>query len=284
MFRLLRAGIEKHTAVRSRLASGSGSLAFYRSIVEELRPLLEKDMEEEPIESFPLPCHPETGLKKIPPWALQPYVRPLPLATYKAIKEASSKNGMSGALEDMLTGGTGEERVIGQGKPLISYGPFCTQLDSKPHLLARSDGTTAGLAQPLIPEAQKCEDGLEPSLCKNLAAANCPRTGCLTHCRARGGIEAGQATTMVEAVKLAQSGKLTGLGCDAHEEKDRARKQRKIDQKKAYQVYKEAKRGKRNRGKTPDAASDGEGDGGQPDRKKVKVAADLPEEEEALNT
>lgn len=120
MFRMLRAGIEKHTDVRARLASGSGSLAFYRSIVEELRPLLEKDMEEEPIAEFPLPCHPETGLKRIPVWAAQPYVRPLPAGTYKAIKDANSRSaeGTStpGVLEDMLTGGTGEERVIAQGE------------------------------------------------------------------------------------------------------------------------------------------------------------------------
>lgn len=115
MFRLLRSGIEKHTHVRERLASGSGSLSFYRSIVEELRPLLEKDMEAEPIESFPLPCHPETGLKKVPPWALQPYVRPLPVGTYKAIREANG-SARSGPMEDMLTGGTGEERVIAQGE------------------------------------------------------------------------------------------------------------------------------------------------------------------------
>ena len=120
MFRLLRAGIEKHTDVRARLASGSGNLAFYRSIIEALQPLLEKDMEEEPIESFPLPSHPETGLKRIPVWAAQPYVRPLPVGTYKAIKDANSRSAdgttTPGVLEDMITGGTGEERVIGQGK------------------------------------------------------------------------------------------------------------------------------------------------------------------------
>lgn len=124
MFRLLRAAIEKYTDIRARLASGSGNMEFYRSIIEELRPLLEKDMEAEPIESFPLPCHPETGLKKVPVWAAQPYVRPLPVGTYKAIQDANSRsaNGTAtpGVLEDMITGGTGEERVIGQGQLTVT--------------------------------------------------------------------------------------------------------------------------------------------------------------------
>jgi hypothetical protein len=113
--------------------------------------------------------------------------------------------------------------------------------------------------------------------CRNIAAANCPRISCLTHCRAQGGLEAKRAETMGEAVKLAQSGKLTGLGCDGHEEKDRARKQRKVEQRKAYQAYKDVKRSKRNRGKSAEAS-----DNGQPESKKVKVDEVAPEEE-ALN-
>lgn len=279
MFRLLRSGIEKHTHVRERLASGSGSLPFYRSIVEELQPLLEKDMEAEPIKSFPLPCHPETGLKKVPAWALQPYVRPLPMGTYKAIREANAggKNGSatSGPMEDMLTGGTGEERVIAQGESLDGLALVeGFELTFTTH--RRTDGTLAGLAQPLQPEAQSCLTG-QTIDCRNIAAANCPRTSCLTHCRAQGGLEAKRAETMEEAVKLAQSGKLTGLGCDGHEEKDRARKQRKIEQKKAYQAYKDVKRTKRNRGKSAELS-----DSGQPEGKKVKVV-DVAPEEEAVN-
>jgi tRNA-dihydrouridine synthase 1 len=275
MFRMLRAGIEKHTDVRARLASGSGNLAFYRSIVEELRPLLEKDMEEEPIAEFPLPCHPETGLKRIPVWAAQPYVRPLPAGTYKAIKDANSRSAEGtatpGVLEDMLTGGTGEERVIAQGKPRSAL--LC--LISCLHGPISSDGTAAGLAQPLLPEAINCMIGGDPE-CKNIAAANCPRTACLTHCRAQGGLEAGRAENLADAVKLAQGGKLTGLGCEGHEEKDRARKQRKAEQKKAYQEHKAMRRSKRNRGKSV------EGDD-RPDAKKVKVNEVQPEEEEVNN-
>jgi hypothetical protein len=105
--------------------------------------------------------------------------------------------------------------------------------------------------------------------CKNIAAANCPRTACLTHCRAQGGLEA-------DAVKLAQGGKLTGLGCEGHEEKDRARKQRKAEQKKAYQEHKAMRRTKRNRGKSPEEDD-------KPDAKKVKVNEVQPEEEAVNN-
>jgi tRNA-dihydrouridine synthase 1 len=112
--------------------------------------------------------------------------------------------------------------------------------------------------------------------CKNIAAGNCPRTGCLTHCRAKGGLEAGRAENMVDAVKLAQGGKLTGFGCDAHEEKDRARKQRKAEQKRAYQEYKEMRRTKRNRTKSV------EGEDGR-DLKKARVDEVKPEEEAVNN-
>ena len=124
-----------------------------------------------------------------------------------------------------------------------------------------------------MPEAQKCESGVEDD-CRNIAAANCPRIGCLTHCRAKGGLEAGRAENMADAIKLAQGGKLTGLGCDAHEEKDRARKQRKAEQKKAYQEHKEMRRSKRNRAKSV------EGDEGR-GVKKTKVDEAKPEEEDA---
>lgn len=79
---------------------------------------------------------------------------------------------------------------------------------------------------------------------------------------------------MADAVKLAQSGKLTGLGCEAHEEKDRARKQRKAEQKKAYQAHKEMRRSKRNRAKSVDG-EDG------PEAKKARVDGTKPEEESA---
>jgi hypothetical protein len=115
MFRLLRAGLDKYTEIRTKLATGSGGVEFYRSIVEEIRPLLEQEMKDDPIDSFPPARHPETGLRRIPVWAVQPYVRPLSAATYQAIKKAATGT-VSGAMEDLLTGGTGEERVIAQGK------------------------------------------------------------------------------------------------------------------------------------------------------------------------
>jgi tRNA-dihydrouridine synthase 1 len=107
--------------------------------------------------------------------------------------------------------------------------------------------------------------GADQDVCPNIAAQNCPRTACLTHCRAKGGLDAGLATDMEQALKLSQGGKLTGHGCEAHEEKDQARKLRKAEKNKAYKELKAARRNKRNRAESVEPAE------GKHEDKKVKT-------------
>jgi hypothetical protein len=75
--------------------------------------LSQQDERENPISTLPVPADPVTGLKSLPSWASQPYVRPLPAGTVFA---ASSDARGQGAMNDLATGGTGEERVAGLGK------------------------------------------------------------------------------------------------------------------------------------------------------------------------
>lgn len=75
--------------------------------------------------------------------------------------------------------------------------------------------------------------------CANTAGNKCDRGGCLIHCRAQGGVLESQSLpeaerlTMEEAIKLSQGGRLVGKGCEAHEAKDQARRDRKASKRKA---------------------------------------------------
>lgn len=73
---------------------------------------LQEDERQSPLPSLPVPSDPSTGLKPLPVWAIQPYVRPLPSAVFAAVQEARGE----GAMNDLATGGTGEERIAGLGK------------------------------------------------------------------------------------------------------------------------------------------------------------------------
>lgn len=75
--------------------------------------ILQDDERDNPIKSLPVPADPVTGLKSLPAWSAQPYVRPLPSGTVFA---ASSEARTQGAMNDLATRGTGEERVAGLGK------------------------------------------------------------------------------------------------------------------------------------------------------------------------
>lgn len=123
LFRLLRNSIEKHTDIRSKLALAPSTIPAFRSILDELQVLLEQDMRDDPMDesegAFPPRANPETFLRRIPVWAAQPWVRPLKPETYRAImssrRSASPERENGGVLEDLATGGTGEERTLAQG-------------------------------------------------------------------------------------------------------------------------------------------------------------------------
>ncbi|KAI5449461.1 tRNA dihydrouridine synthase [Naganishia albida] len=217
LFRLLKPGLEKHIDIRNKLGEmymkeGTG-VSGYRALIDELKAKLEQDERENPISTLPVTADPVTGLKSLPSWASQPYVRPLPAGT---VFSASSDARKQGAMNDLATGGTGEERVAG--------------LDGTPTSLQVST---------LTPCVQK--------ECANTAGNKCDRNACLIHCRALGGVKEclnlpeAERVTIEQAIALAQSGQLVGKGCEAHEAKDLARRERKAGKRKAKAQWKAEK-------------------------------------------
>jgi tRNA-dihydrouridine synthase 1 len=83
--------------------------------------------------------------------------------------------------------------------------------------------------------------------CANTAGNKCDRNACLIHCRALGGVTESQnlpeaeRVTIEQAIALAQGGQLVGKGCEAHEAKDLARRERKAGKRKAKSQWKAEK-------------------------------------------
>lgn len=134
----------------------------------------------------------------------------------------------------MATGGTGEERVAGLGK--FPNRKFKREVNIR----SLSDGTPTTLQVfTLTPCVQK--------ECANTAGNKCDRNACLIHCRALGGVKESQSLpaaeqmTIEQAIALAQSGQLVGKGCEAHEAKDLARRERKAGKRKAKSQWKAEK-------------------------------------------
>lgn len=127
------------------------------------------------------------------------------------------------------------------------------------------DGTPVGLELPVLKDIPTCV-GAHTGTCANQAAANCSRTACLTHCRALGAVQAQLAPDLDQAVdfiKRHNGNNVTaviGLGCEMHEEKERLRRERKAEQRKAYSEGRKSRRNakKRKRGDEEDTSGVGE--------------------------
>jgi tRNA-dihydrouridine synthase 1 len=70
-----------------------------------------------------------------------------------------------------------------------------------------------------------------------VAAMRCPTGACLVHCREMRAVESGM--TPEEAHDQASRGGLVGTGCEAHEAKESARKDRRAEKRKIKTVWKE---------------------------------------------
>jgi hypothetical protein len=66
-----------------------------------------------------------------------------------------------------------------------------------------------------------------------MSAIRCPHGLCLLHCRIRGAVSGG--ATESEAASHAKTGGLVGMGCEAHEDKARARTERMAEKRKNRQ-------------------------------------------------
>uniref|UniRef100_D8Q1N3 tRNA-dihydrouridine(16/17) synthase [NAD(P)(+)] n=2 Tax=Schizophyllum commune (strain H4-8 / FGSC 9210) TaxID=578458 RepID=D8Q1N3_SCHCM len=95
LFKILRPALAKHTDLREKLGRArvrdkgkgwwkvrgeDGSLTEYEEIIGELEDRLKADAESHPAT---ITADPETGLKEVPWWLTQPYIRPLPEVTSK---------------------------------------------------------------------------------------------------------------------------------------------------------------------------------------------------------
>lgn len=156
--------------------------------------MTQDDIAAKPITEFPPPSDPQTKLKSLPYWAIQPYVRPILTDNTRDSDAKATTNG--DAMTDSAEHGTGEERVAADSQPDTPV-PAVT--------------------------VHSC------TMCADAAAQKCPRGACVVHCRAMGKMEADPACTKEEAIRLACAGGLGGLGCEAHEAKANARKQRQAD-------------------------------------------------------
>lgn len=204
LFRILRPALDKYTDLRNRLGSmNTFDLTVFRDLISEVSDRIAADQESDPIPSFPIPKN-SNGLKTIPCWASQPYVRAPPVKIMTAEEKALATDA---ATNDAINGTTGEDRVI-DGAP-----------EQPEYILCKVEG------------------------CRNISAALCPRSACLVHCRAEGILDNKKASTMEDALKLTYSGKSHDDGCEPHEEKDRMRKERKAEQRISKSKLRDERRG-----------------------------------------
>lgn len=162
---------------------------------------------------------PKTGYRSLPMFAAQPQIRAKPVSTE------------IGGHEDMVSrpaspGQDGKEdrdRIF--DVPNIATAPASSVPGTI--LFSRSHRHT-GLAQ-----TERCVH----SDCTGVAATRCPTRACITHCRVLRAVEAGY--TREEAEAESAKGGLVGMGCDAHEEKVRARKEREARKRKGREMAKE---------------------------------------------
>lgn len=220
LFRILRPAVDRHTDLRNKLGAMNGNVEQFRPIVAEVSQRIAAEMDAQPLETLPLPRDAK-GIKTIPHWASQPYVRAAP----PSMPVVANAETIGGAMADAVNGTTGEDRVVEANNDVV---------------LCSVEG------------------------CRNISAGLCPRVACLLHCRAQGAFEAKKADTLDAAMKLTLGGLTVGSGCQPHEEKDQARKDRKAE----MRANKSKMRQQRKRGRGELAA---EGGGHEPDAKRART-------------
>jgi hypothetical protein len=90
--------------------------------------------------------------------------------------------------------------------------------------------------------------------CGGVAATRCSSRACLQHCREIRAIENGVSPE--EATLEGAKGGLVGMGCEAHESKEAARKERAVEKRKHKQVWKKIAKQRRDDAKNTGKAQD----------------------------
>nr|XP_031862150.1 uncharacterized protein CI109_002563 [Kwoniella shandongensis]KAA5529222.1 hypothetical protein CI109_002563 [Kwoniella shandongensis] len=202
LFRLLKPVLDTDEELRIKIAActWSDGLGGFRDIISDIVRRVEPSRKEAGPDWRPPPIDSTTGYRPLPLFAAQPQIRPIPVSTE------------IGGHEDMVTRPGSPTTAAGEtGSPIP--GTVLASRQARHSLLH---------APPCVHED-----------CLAVAASRCPTRACIVHCRAIRAVEAG--LTEQEAEAEAAKGGLVGMGCEAHEEKMKARKDR-MDRKRKNKV------------------------------------------------
>ncbi|WVR03179.1 hypothetical protein IAU60_000170 [Kwoniella sp. DSM 27419] len=200
LFRMLKPILDTDEELRIRIASCQyqDGMGQFRELIREIERRCESSVATAG-PSWKAPAiDPATGYRALPMHVVQPQIRAKPVSTE------------IGGHEDMVTR-PGSPNGDTPSNPLAPASSIPGTV-----LYSRSARHSHGAA--LQPESCVSEQ------CGGVAASRCPTRACIVHCRTRRAVEAGY--TEEEAEAEARKGGLVGMGCEAHEEKEKARKER----------------------------------------------------------
>ena len=200
LFRLFKRICDEEEDLRILIAKAGTDLdqekriASYTELLDEIEKRQQKYVDKEGPEWKVAPIDPATGYRSLPVFVAQPLIREQPI---------SSEIG-------------GREELVDQETSINGAGGA-----SRPETpVAGGKNINAQVKCPVI----------EPSRCGGIAASRCTRGLCAVHCRQAAAVEAGEDPA--EALRKAMRGELVGMGCEAHEAKDRARRERNAEKRK----------------------------------------------------
>lgn len=218
LFRLLKPVLDTDEELRVQIATcrWSDGMDGFREIIRDIERRCAPVREALGADWRPPAVDSKTGYRSLPMFAAQPQIRAKPVSTE------------IGGHEDMVSrpvspGKDGEDRMF--DTPNITTAPASSVPGTI--LFSRSHRHTS------LGQTERCVH----SDCTGVAATRCPTRACITHCRILRAVEAGY--TREEAEAEGAKGGLVGMGCDAHEEKVRARKEREARKRKGREMAKE---------------------------------------------
>ncbi|WVF66665.1 hypothetical protein IAT40_001406 [Kwoniella sp. CBS 6097] len=204
LFRMLKPVLDTDEGLRIKIATAryDQGMGDFRALLEEIDRRCEASRTEAGPSWRAPPVDPATGYRSLPLFVVQPQIRAKPVSTE------------IGGHEDMVTrpaSPTGSADGTSGNVPSNPVAPG----SSIPGTILFSRSARHTVAQP-----DRCigED------CTGVAATRCPTRACVVHCRILRAVECGM--TEVEAAAEAAKGGLVGMGCEAHEEKERLRRER----------------------------------------------------------
>ncbi|WVN88473.1 uncharacterized protein L203_103684 [Cryptococcus depauperatus CBS 7841] len=222
LFRLLKPILDTDEELRVQIANcrWSEGMKGFREIIDDIESRCEPIRDKLGSGWRAPPLDPSTGYRTLPIFAAQPQIRAKPVSTE------------IGGHEDMVSCPPSPSTSINdeEGKELIYDTPNITTAPASSIpgtvLFSRSHRHT-------IKQPERCVH----LNCTGVAASRCPTRACITHCRVIRAVESGY--TSEEAEKAVQAGRLVGMGCEAHEEKVKARKEREARKRKGRELAKE---------------------------------------------